>query len=840
MSDLPSMHITLTGWSDGEKPCCRLRLSSCVCGCLCALCVTGPAVAAPDAPSESPVEVAPSVVVPPELLARAALRYPEDAGGVRGDVSVLVDVDAAGRVSDARFETGPEVFREAALEAARSLSFRPARSAGEPVAATTRVSFHFAPSEGSSTDDGYEEIVVEAATADQADTRAATTLDEADLARAAGDDLVETVAQVPGASMAGGTTDASKPILRGHAERRLLVLNAGVRHESQKWGPDHATEIDPFTAGSIRVVRGAAGARYGPDAIGGVILVEPPPLRTEPGVGGRALLSFASNGLRPYAALRLDASPAAVPGLSFRVEGNGAVGGTRSAPEYLLGNTASRTWNVGATVGYAWDAGQIRATWHHHEYVAGVFHGVRHATPAEFGAQFEQRRLVTADLWTQTYAIERAYQDVTHDVGRLRTDLHGSWGSLEATYAFQFNRRLEFAQVREDVVGPQYDFKLRTHSLDAMYRHPDVSLAFGNVAGGIGIQGTFQENVYEGYSLVPNYRSFGGGVFAYERLSLARVDLEIGGRFDALSRVAYFRDEDYDRHVRRGSLGEADCEVEPEQSRCPAAYQTGSVSIGAVGHVVPDLFDLKLDLSSASRFPNVNELYLVGTAPSFPVYALGRPNLGVETAWGASLTAGLRHEWLEFEASTFAQLIDDYIYFAPDLNDSGAPRFDVTIQGTWPRYAYQAVDAWSYGVDGSLSVAPEAVLGLDARGALVRIQERDDPTQLVGTPADNLHLAVVGRVPAMGALQELDIRVTADLVARQSRVDDAVDFAPAPDGYTLLGASIDAVVGEAPAVRIGFDARNLLNTRYRDYTSLLRYYADQPGRDFRVRVGVDF
>ncbi len=44
-------------------------------------------------------------------------------------------------------------------------------------------------------------------------------------------------------------------------------------------GPDslpmEATEIDPFSAGSISVIRGAAGARYGPDAIGGVILVEP-------------------------------------------------------------------------------------------------------------------------------------------------------------------------------------------------------------------------------------------------------------------------------------------------------------------------------------------------------------------------------------------------------------------------------------------------------------------------------------------------------------------------------------------------------------------------------------
>ena len=41
-------------------------------------------------------------------------------------------------------------------------------------------------------------------------------------------------------------------------------------------------------------------------------------------------------------------------------------------------------------------------------------------------------------------------------------------------------------------------------------------------------------------------------------------------------------------------------------------------------------------------------------------------------------------------------------------------------------------------------------------------------------------------------------------------------------------------------MRLGVEVRNLLNTAYREYTSLLRYYADQPGRDVRLRVGMDF
>ena len=76
-------------------------------------------------------------------------------------------------------------------------------------------------------------------------------------------------------------------------------------------------------------------------------------------------------------------------------------------------------------------------------------------------------------------------------------------------------------------------------------------------------------------------------------------------------------------------------------------------------------------------------------------------------------------------------------------------------------------------------------------------------------------------------------------MGRQSRVDPAADFAPAPDAYLLLGARVETTV-DLPrrALRLGLEGSNLLNTAYRDYTSLLRYYADEPGRDLRLRLAI--
>ena len=685
-----------------------------------------------------------------------------------------------------------------------------------------------------------EEIVVHGSDSDVEDTQARSTLTEEDLERAAGDDLARTIERVPGAAVAAGTTDAAKPILRGHHERRLLVLFDGVRHESQKWGPDHATEIDPFSAGEIVVIRGAAGARYGPDAIGGVVQVLPPPMRTEPGVSGKVLSTYGTNGKRPYGAARVDWAPAGVSGLSLRVEGNAGASATRRAPDYLLGNTASRTGNLGGAVAYGWSSGTVRMSWHHHAFRAGVFYGVQNSNPSDFAAQLDAERPVTADLWTSTYTIDRAYQAVQHDIGLIRVDQSGAWGSLEATYAFQLNRRREYEQVRSTVEGAQYDFLLRTHSLDAMLRHQDVSLSFGRLSGGVGLQGSFQENVYRGYALLPNYRSFGGGVFGYERLAFRRFDLEAGARADGLGRNVFMGEDDFARHQRRGTLDAEDCEEGASSSRCPSRYHTGSLSIGGVAHAIPDRLDLKLDLSSASRFPNVDELYLVGTAPSFPVYALGYPDLGVETAWGASLTALVHHDVIEAEVSTYAQRVDDYILFAPELNASGEPRFDVTIRGAWPRYAFTPTNVELHGLDGSVSLGPLAPVGVDLWGSLVRARDRADKQQLVGTPADRLTAELVWRARPKGTLRKLESRATIEGVDRQRRVDPTIDFAPAPDGYVLFGLSADVELGREHPLRLGVMARNVLDQPYREATSLLRYYADHPGRDIRVRVGTDF
>ena len=145
------------------------------------------------------------------------------------------------------------------------------------------------------------------------------------------------------------------------------------------------------------------------------------------------------------------------------------------------------------------------------------------------------------------------------------------------------------------------------------------------------------------------------------------------------------------------------------------------------------------------------------------------------------------------------------------------------------------------GADGVVQLGPLAPVGVVLGGATVRITDIATDAQLVGTPPDRGHVQLIARPPAVGPLHDVELAVRVDGVAEQFRVAPGADLAPPPPGYVLLGASFDGRLylwGET--VRVGVDGFNLLNTAYRDYTSLTRYYADQPGLDVRLRLGWEF
>lgn len=685
------------------------------------------------------------------------------------------------------------------------------------------------------------DVVVEAPSLATSDTRSTGTLTGEALERTRGRHLADAVAEVPGVTVlrSGGT---AKPIVRGQSGSRVLVIFDGVRHEGQDWGLNFGTEIDPFAADTITVVKGAAGVRYGADAIAGVVLVEPPPLLDAPGLRAELHLVGAWNGRRGTVAGRVDAAPSWLPGLSVRLDGNFSRGRALETPEYPLDNTGIEEWNVGARIGYQKESWRLELSFSRLDQRAGLFTGIRTDSPGDFQAQLDRNRPITVELFNTDADIERPSQDIVHDRWTARTAVDiGNAGELELTYAYQENRRLEFDIVRQAIIGPQFDFTLRTHSIDAVFEQRAIPLAEGlKLRGRAGGTLQFQENVFQGLPLIPNYRSLYGGLFIIERLEWDDFDLEAGARIDAVGRDTFLSEAAFGRHVSRQTLAPDECEAQGSAVACSDQFLAASFTLGGIWRAA-DWLTSKLDFSTASRIPTIDEQFINGNAASFPILAIGDPSLKPETSWSATATLLAQTEWLSLEIAAYASFIQDYIYISPEQAESGQLAVDVTVQGAFPRFSYQAVDAVFYGAEAAGTFRWRRFeVGLN--GSLVRARDVQNDAFLVFIPPDRAQASLTWRPPEWRDVG-LDSYVTINgtYVARQYRFDPQADFTDPPGDYFLLGAEVGATFDVEPyQVRIGLDGSNLLDNRYRDYTSLLRYFADEPGLQLLLRVGFTF
>ncbi len=682
-----------------------------------------------------------------------------------------------------------------------------------------------------------ETIVVQGLDNDLPTMSSVAVLDGEALASTRGSSFSDALANVPGVAQLRSANGTSKPIVRGQLGRRLLLLVDSVAHRSQEWGLDHAPEVDPFVAGELAVVRGASGVRYGPGAIGGAVIATPPRLLVKPGIATEThLMGFVARGAA--LASRVQVAPKSIPGLAYQLQGTAKRLAPASTPDYALHNTGSFDWNLGGTIGYREGDSEYTLSYRHYEATLGVCACLSIESSDDFYAGLARSAPIGSERYEANLAIERAKQTVSHEQAVARaTWKRTPYGELSATYAFQFDNRSEFAVVR-NAQGPQFDFRLTSHDADLVLEHKPLHLSnHWHLRGSVGAVATAQVHSYQGLPLIPDYQAAGGGIFAIERFIGHDMELEAGVRLDVLHRSASLLRADFLRLVRSGQLEADACGgSDSDPIDCASTFATFSASVGAL-YQLSAPWSVKADFATAARPPSPDEQYLNGTSPTFPIFGLGKPDIGPETTYSASFTSAYATERIAAEASVYANLIDDYIYLAPAINEEGAPIFDVLVRGSFPRFVTRPVDAIFYGADAGATLRIASGLQLGSQLSMVRAKNRTDNSFLVLVPADRLRTEATYTHESSPLADRLSATVSGTFVATQDRFDPAADLAPPPDGYMLVDAevSMETQLG-AQDVKLTLEGSNLLNTRYRDYTSLLRYFADQAGTQFMIRL----
>ena len=299
-------------------------------------------------------------------------------------------------------------------------------------------------------------------------------MSEIDKLNGAGKTLGEQLTQIPGVQTLSTGASISKPVIHGLHSNRIVLMNNGVRQEGQQWGSEHAPEIDPFLSTEMSVVKGASAVKYGPEALGGVLLMDPSPWTLKKGWKSDFLTGFYSNGRQGFGSLKIENNSKKISGLSFRGHGSIKKSGNISAPNYSMGNTGFLEYNFSVASRYIFGKNSFEVFYSQFNTKLGIFAGSHIGNLSDLQAAFVAKEpLVKSEF---TYAIVPPSQTISHEL--LKADYQRKWNQRQQSslaYSRQINDRSEYdadqktSTANEELV-PDFRLRLTTNAIDFIHK----------------------------------------------------------------------------------------------------------------------------------------------------------------------------------------------------------------------------------------------------------------------------------------------------------------------------------------------------------------------------------
>lgn len=681
-----------------------------------------------------------------------------------------------------------------------------------------------------------EGIVVEGQKVEQVASLSRSELNQAELFKRGGESLGKSLQGISGINLLQTGPNIAKPIIHGLHSNRILILNNGIRQEGQQWGQEHAPEIDPFVATNLQLIKGAAAVKYGSDAIGGVILVNPPDLPSEAGIAGAFnAVGNSNNGLITTSAL-LEGGIKSLKGFGWRLQGSYKKAGDARAADYRLTNTGTRENNFSVGLGYHVPKSGVELFFSSFDAEIGILRSAHTGNLTDLQRAIGSDRPLVIDDFS--YEINNPRQVVNHQLFKLNGHTKMALGDFSAQYGLQINNREEY-DVRRGGRSeiPALALKLITHTVEL-----DLDMApRGPFKGDIGASFLFQGNSNNPETgirpLIPNFDNWTAGAHAIGRYIQDDYELELGVRYDF-------------KHYLVKRLDAQNNLETPEFNFNNVTGSAGVILFFKQG------WSLRSNFGTAWRAPHINELFSGGLHNGAAGIEEGNANLKPERAlkWINSL----EHVSKEFDLTVAAyyNYIADYIYLRPE---------DVvlTIQGAFPLFRYTQTDASFIGLDTDLIYHFSEQVDFSGKLSLIRAEDLDNQGPLINIPSNRLNLGTTFKFRE-GNLKEPYISISADFVDQQRNAPRVVsvaevisandsdidlfaqdqtvfDFLAPPVGYINLGLSTGFKVPvHQKMLSVYFSVENLMNNSYRDYLNRLRYFAHDMGRNFSIKLNYSF
>ena len=640
-----------------------------------------------------------------------------------------------------------------------------------------------------------------------------------DLEENRGVSIAEALSRINGVTMLQTGTTISKPIIHGLHSNRILTINNGVRQEGQQWGNEHAPEIDPFIANKLTVIKGVDELRYGSDAIGGVILVEPRALRNTPGYNAEFNTLYFTNNRQYVASAVFEQQLNRLPAFTYRLQGTFKKGSNINTPHYRLNNSGLEEKNFSLTAGWRKEHFNSELYYSLFNTQVGIFSGAHIGNLTDLRNAIASERPSETFTGQQTYKIDRPNQDVTHHLLKWKTVFDVGKSKFNFLMAGQYNNRKEYDLLRNaEGRGAQIDLSVFTFSEELNWEHPRK----GNFNGTVGLVAMQQDNSYSGRYLIPNYRSYTYGGYAIEKWSKNKWDIGAGFRFD-------YKD------ITTARLQAASQTFTGYQFN----FSTLASSFNAGYKLLPN-WKMNTNISLSTRAPHVNELLTNGIHHGTGTFERGdiylKPEQSFNISWSNQYTSNSKV--LSVDLTLYRNQIQNFIYQQPKPDEPV-----LTIRGAFPLIVYQATDALLQGADLALTLQPHAQIAYTSKYALLRARNQSIDDWLIGMPSDRFINEITynlkDNMRFTGSYLSLELQNVLEQKRVPSDKNEKQDYKNPPAGYSLLHADASTTFRlRTVPVTLSIGARNILNTAYREYLNSFRYFTDEMGRNFNLRLKI--
>lgn len=649
-------------------------------------------------------------------------------------------------------------------------------------------------------------------------------IDGKQLDQLSGAPLAVQLLQLNGVTSLKTGTNIDKPVIHGFSGNRLVLLVNGIRQEAQQWGSEHAPEVDPFTAGKITLVKGPASLLYGPDAIGGAIVIEPPAINNERPISGKTQAAFFSNGRGAALSAMLNGKIKSKYNMYWQVQGSTKTIGDRNTPTYYLKNTGNREYNAALhlvlnTKKHAWD-------WYQTLYTSkiGIF------SASHFGNLSDLDRAIQAPIPLEvrpfSYAIGGPYQQILHSLNSLGYAYKPQFnnplgGSLNVKAAFQSNSRSEYDKhpaLGTDPLKPAMQLNIQTYQAHVQWLKP---LSHKN-SFQLGAMALMQENQTAGANFIPNFRKFANGLFAmFTHHFNAKFTFETGLRYDIVQQQAFL----FNTNTNNRPL---------MQYRSPSAVALLRSNWGAG-------ISSTLQLAYGWRPPGINELFSNGLHHGAAAVEIGNRQLKAERAAFIAWNWVVDNPKYLLKVEPWAYDFSNFIQMVPMLPAT------LTIRGAFPTFVYQQLPARIVGVDFSLKYVLAKNWDIAGKYAAIRAINTTNGNWLPLIPPDRFQCSLLYKTNLHKKTTPATCSIIYQYVLSQTRYAVGSDYLAPPPAYGLLQFQMTTEWNKQKRrsavnttaynpIRISILINNLTNRVYRDYLNRFRYFANETGIDFQIRI----